>query len=34
MDMMTVEELRTLLEQYPGWHVSLFTPTHRAVFHH
>ena len=29
MDTITIKELKTLLAQYPGWHVSLFMPTHR-----
>jgi hypothetical protein len=27
---MTMEELRTFLAKRPGWHVSLYMPTHRA----
>lgn len=30
MDIITMEELKTLLVRYPGWCVSLFMPTHRA----
>ena len=31
MDIKTTEELKVfLLTSYPGWHVSLFMPTHRA----
>ncbi|HLF89899.1 MAG TPA: hypothetical protein VI451_13195 [Anaerolineales bacterium] len=30
MDIMTMEELKTFLARYSGWHVSLFMPTHRA----
>ncbi len=30
MDIMTMEELETLLDEYAGWHVSIFLPTHRA----
>lgn len=35
MDIMTAEELKILLDEYPGWHVSLLMPTpgrprHRA----
>ena len=30
MDIMTIEELKILLAEYPGWHISLFMPTHRA----
>jgi len=29
MDIITMEELKTLLLRYPGWCVSLFMPTHR-----
>jgi hypothetical protein len=29
MDIITKEELKTFLAGYPGWHVSLFMPTHR-----
>ncbi len=30
MDVITMAELVTLLTEYPGWHVSLFMPTHQA----
>ena len=30
MDIITMEELKTFLARYSGWHVSLFMPTHRA----
>ncbi len=30
MDTITTEELKTFLTRPPGWHVSLFMPTHRA----
>jgi len=30
MDTITMEELKTFLARPPGWHVSLFMPTHRA----
>jgi hypothetical protein len=30
MDAITMAELKTFLVGYPGWHVSLFMPTHRA----
>lgn len=30
MDAITMEELKTFLPRHPGWHVSLFMPTHRA----
>ncbi len=30
MDVITIEELEALLDEYPGWHVSIFLPTHRA----
>jgi len=30
MDAITMAELKTFLTGYPGWHVSLFMPTHRA----
>ena len=29
MDIITNEELKTFLARGPGWHVSLFMPTHR-----
>lgn len=29
MDMISMEELKTLSARYPGWRVSLFMPTHR-----
>jgi hypothetical protein len=30
MDTITMRELETFLPRHPGWHVSLFMPTHRA----
>lgn len=30
MDLITMAELRALLSPQPGWHVSMFMPTHRA----
>ena len=30
MDAITMQELKTFLPRHPGWHVSLFMPTHRA----
>lgn len=30
MDPITMEELKTFLPRRPGWHVSLFMPTHRT----
>ncbi len=30
MDMITSDELKTLIGKDPGWHVSLFMPAHRA----
>jgi hypothetical protein len=29
MDTLTINELKTFLTRHPGWHVSLFMPTHR-----
>lgn len=30
MDTITMKELKTFLPRHPGWHVSLFMPTHRT----